>query len=72
MRGGEGRPVLILGGCLNAGVMTLYSLLLLYNNTTRFAPPLRPSPLRIGALIWAFVFYGYFTVLTLKSVLSFH
>jgi hypothetical protein len=45
--------------------MFLYSGLLLWLNVTSFDPPVRPSALRIGALVLAFAFFGYFSVLTL-------
>ncbi len=64
------RSLLILGACINATVMALYTLLLLYCNVKCFDPPVRPSPLRIGALCWAFLFYGYFAVVTLASQLK--
>lgn len=65
------RLLLILGACINATVMALYTLLLLYCNWTAFAPPVRPSGLRVAALLWAFVFYGYFAAVTLTHQLKY-
>ena len=57
--------LLVLSAALNGGVMFLYSGLLLWLNVRSFDPPLRPSPLRIAALVVCFGFFGYFSVLTL-------
>jgi hypothetical protein len=59
--------LLIISAVLNAGVMFLYSGLLLWLGLTTFKPPLRPSPLRIAALGFSFCFFGYFTVVTLAA-----
>jgi hypothetical protein len=57
--------LLILSSSLNALVMFLYSGLLLVLNLLVFRAPLRPGPFRIGALGGAFLFFGYFSALTL-------
>jgi hypothetical protein len=57
--------LIVLSAALNGIVMFLYSGLLLWLNVTSFDPPVRPSALRIGALVLAFAFFGYFSVLTL-------
>jgi hypothetical protein len=57
--------LLILSASLNAAVMFLYSGLLLWLNLRTFRGPLRPGPVRIVALLVAFGFFGYFTLLTL-------
>jgi len=64
---GMQRPLqlLVLSAALNAVVMFLYSGLLLYVNWTSFSPPLRPSWIRALALIGAFAFFGYFSIVTL-------
>jgi hypothetical protein len=62
--------LLILSATLNGFVMFLYSGLLLWMNTTSLSGPLRPSALRIAALVGAIVFFGYFSVLTLVDQLS--
>jgi hypothetical protein len=51
-------------------VMFLYSGLLLWMNGGYLRGPLRPSPLRIAALVGALAFFGYFSVLTLLDQLS--
>ncbi len=63
-------PLLVLSACLNAVVMFLYSGLLVWLNFKSFAPPLRPSPLRVAALLAATAFFGYFSALTLADWLG--
>jgi hypothetical protein len=59
--------LLVLSASLNGVVMFLYSGLLLWLNLASFAPPLRPSPVRIAALAAAFLFFGYFSIATLAD-----
>jgi hypothetical protein len=63
--------LLVLSAALNGVVMFLYSGLLLWLNWTSFDPPLRPSWLRVVALVVCFLFFGYFSVLTLADQLGF-
>ena len=67
--GSEKEPMqlLVLSACLNAFVMFLYSGLLLWLGFASFRPPVRPSRLRMGALVFSLLFFGYFSFLTLKS-----
>jgi len=69
---GFDRPLtlLILSATLNGFVMFLYAGLLLWMNTRSLRGPLRPSPLRIAALVGAVAFFGYFSILTLLDQLS--
>jgi hypothetical protein len=62
--------LLVLSAALNAVVMFLYSGLLLWLNWRTFAPPLRPSPLRVAALLVSTAFFGYFSALTLADQLG--
>ncbi len=62
--------LLVLSAALNGVVMFLYSGLLLWLNLRSFHGPLRMHPLRIAALAVAFVFFGYFSVLTLIDRLA--
>jgi hypothetical protein len=57
--------LLVVSASLNGFVMFLYSGLLLWLNTRSFRGPLRPHPLRMGALVFSFLFFGYFSALTL-------
>jgi len=59
--------LIVLSAALNGIVMFLYSGLLLWLNVSSFEPPVRPSPLRIVALVFTFVFFGYFSVLTIQD-----
>jgi hypothetical protein len=61
--------LLVLSATLNGFVMFLYSGLLLWINVGYLRGPLRPSPLRIAALVGAIAFFGYFSVLTLLDQL---
>jgi hypothetical protein len=49
--------------------MFLYSGLLIWLNTRSFEAPLRPSALRIGALALSFLFFGYFSIITIVDQL---
>jgi len=62
--------LLVLSAALNAVVMFLYSGLLIWLNVRSFEAPLRPSPLRIAALCASFLFFGYFSVITIADQLS--
>ena len=61
--------LLVLSSCLNAGVMFLYSGLLIWLNLATFGGRLRPHPLRIVALAISLLFFGYFSLLTLLDQL---
>ena len=61
--------LLVLSASLNAVVMFLYSGLLIWLNTRSFEAPLRPSALRIGALALSFLFFGYFSIITIVDQL---
>lgn len=62
--------LLVLSASLNGVVMFLYSGLLLWLNLGSFRPPLRPSLLRVAALIVATGFFGWFSVLTVADRLG--
>jgi hypothetical protein len=62
--------LLTLSAALNAGVMFLYSGLLLALNLRAFRGALRPRPVRVAALVACVLFYGGFSVLTLASELA--
>jgi hypothetical protein len=62
--------LLVLSAALNGFVMFLYSGLLLALNLRSFRPPLRPGLLRTGVLGLTFLFFGYFSALTLLDRLG--
>jgi hypothetical protein len=62
--------LLVLSGALNAFVMFLCAGLLLWLGLRSFGPPLRPSPLRVAALLAALAFYGFFGFVTLREELG--
>ncbi len=57
--------LLVLSAALNGFVMFLYSGLLLWLDLRSFRGPLRPHPVRLGALAFSTAFFGYFSALTL-------
>ena len=59
--------LLLLSASLNALVMFLYAGLLLWLNLRTFSSALRPSMLRLGALLAAVGFFGYFSLLTVAD-----
>ena len=62
--------LLVLSAALNGFVMFLYSGLLLWLNGTTFRGPLAMHPVRIVALVGSFLFFGWFSVLTLLDQLG--
>ncbi len=62
--------LLILSASLNAFVMFIYSGLLLWLNLRVFSGPLRPSPMRIAALLTSLGFFGYFSAITIHAQLQ--
>jgi hypothetical protein len=52
--------LLVIAACLNGGVMFVYSILLIQLNRRALPPALRVRGLRLGMLIFATAFYGYF------------
>ena len=69
---GFDRPLtlLIVSAALNAGVMFLYSGLLLWLNVRSFSGPLRVRPGRILVLLVSLVFFGFFSGMTLLDRLG--
>ncbi|MCZ6781958.1 MAG: Nramp family divalent metal transporter [Proteobacteria bacterium] len=59
--------LLVLSASLNAVVMFLYSGLLLWLGWRCFEPPLRPGPVRVAALCTSFLFFGYFSAITIAD-----
>jgi hypothetical protein len=62
--------LIVTAACLNGFVMFLYSATLLWLNLRSFRGALRPSALRITALVASFFFYGTFSVQTLVDQLG--
>jgi hypothetical protein len=52
--------LLVIAACLNGMVMFVYSILLIQLNRRGLPPALRVSGLRLGMLVFATVFYGFF------------
>jgi hypothetical protein len=52
--------LLVIAACLNGAVMFVYSILLIQLNRRALPGPLRVSGLRLGMLVFATLFYGFF------------
>ena len=59
---GVNQPLLLLviAACLNGMVMFVYSILLIQLNRRGLPPALRVRGVRLGMLVFATLFYGYF------------
>jgi hypothetical protein len=68
----EAKPftLLTIGAALNGIVMFIYSILLLYMNRSKFPREVRMGSLRTAIMIWAVVFFGAFSVLTIKATFA--
>ena len=64
-----GQPFLLLtiSALINAFAMFAYILLTLWLNMRKLEKPIRPSLIRIVAMIAAFIFFGFLTIKTLIS-----
>ncbi|MFZ5932728.1 MAG: Nramp family divalent metal transporter [Patescibacteria group bacterium] len=60
--------LLTLAAVLNAAAMFVHIPLTLWLNVTRLEREIRPSVVRIAIMVFAFVFFGYFTVRTLLAI----
>lgn len=67
--GGFSQPLRLvtLGAALNAVSMLVYTVLLLWLNLQERRKELRPSPIRIGALVTAIAFFSYFSLMVLRG-----
>ncbi|MBW1887512.1 MAG: Nramp family divalent metal transporter, partial [Deltaproteobacteria bacterium] len=59
--------LLTIGAALNGIVMFVYSILLLYMNRAKFPKEVRMGPVRTAIMVWAVLFFGVFSFLTIKS-----
>ena len=57
-------PLLIISACTGGTMMCMYSLLLLVLNRRELPAPIRVGGFRIAALVWATVFFGVLSALT--------
>ncbi len=64
------RTLLTISAALNGIVMFLYSFLLFYMNRLKLPEKVRASTLRTVAMLWSVVFYGCFSILTIKVTLE--
>lgn len=61
--------LVIISSALNGGVMFVYSFLLIQLNRGTLPPELKMENHRLGWMVWAVLFYGFFTVVTLWNEL---
>jgi hypothetical protein len=61
--------LLVISACVGGLMMFMYSLLLLLLNRRVLVPAIRPTPVRVAALIWAFLLFGVLSILTLGQQL---
>ncbi|MGR3176780.1 MAG: hypothetical protein ACUZ8E_01830 [Candidatus Anammoxibacter sp.] len=59
--------LLVVSAALNGMVMSVYSVLLLVFNRFIIWKQIRMGGWRTGAMFFAVIFYGYFTVMVLKD-----
>ena len=64
------RTLLTISAALNGIVMFLYSFLLLYMNRLKLPKEVRASTLRTVAMVWSVVFFGVFSILTIKVTIE--
>lgn len=62
--------LLIISSCVGGLMMCIYSLLLVLVNRKLLPKPIRITPVRILALVWATVLFGFLAVLTIHQQLS--
>src|SRR3989344_3941823 len=61
------RQLITISAAINAVTMCIYSVLLLILNRTLLPPPLRPGLLRSFLLLLTFVFFGFFSYLSIRG-----
>ena len=64
------RTLLTIGAAFNGCVMFVYSGLLLYMNSSKLPKPVRMGNVRIAIMCWAVLFYGVFSVYTVKATIQ--
>ncbi len=62
--------LLVIASSLNGLVMLIYSVLLIMLNRKTMPGPVRIAGVRLGAMVWSVVFFGFFSVILLESQFS--
>jgi hypothetical protein len=57
--------LLIISSCVGGFMMFIYSALLLVTNRKLLPPSIRISGVRVGAMIWSFLFFGVFSAIAI-------
>jgi hypothetical protein len=62
--------LLVISACTGGAIMCIYSFLLIRLNRRALPSAIGPGPLRIGALVWATLFFGVLSALTIWQQLQ--
>jgi Mn2+/Fe2+ NRAMP family transporter len=62
--------LLVIASSLNGLVMLVYSVLLIMLNRRTMPGPLRIAGVRLGAMVWSVLFFGFFSVILLQDQIS--
>ncbi|MGH2777301.1 MAG: Nramp family divalent metal transporter [Actinomycetota bacterium] len=62
--------LLVIASSLNGLVMLVYSVLLIMLNRKTMPGPVRIAGVRLGAMVWSVLFFGFFSVILLQDQLS--
>ncbi|MGH2828161.1 MAG: Nramp family divalent metal transporter [Actinomycetota bacterium] len=62
--------LLVIASSLNGLVMLVYSVLLIMLNRKTMPGPVRIAGVRLGAMVWSVVFFGFFSFILLQDQLS--
>jgi vacuolar-type H+-ATPase subunit I/STV1 len=62
--------LLVIASSLNGLVMLVYSVLLIMLNRRTMPGPVRIAGVRLGAMVWSVLFFGFFSVILLEDQLS--
>jgi len=61
--------LLVIAAVTGGLMMFIYSALLVLVNRRTLPPEIRPGGLRVAALVWSFLLFGFLSVLTFKEQL---
>jgi hypothetical protein len=62
--------LLVIASSLNGLVMLVYSVLLIMLNRRTMPGPVRIAGVRLGAMVWSVLFFGFFSVILLQDQIS--
>jgi hypothetical protein len=62
--------LIVIASSLNGLVMFVYSILLIILNRRAMPGPIRITGMRLGAMFWSVLFFGFFSVILLQDQIS--